>query len=185
MIKGEEREYNTQRTCGLWLLYIGVIILISSLIGGDLLIQPFILGIGYFIGFLVIYILPYVNRKLAYGKSTKFQDKMDNLSILLNVILCTACGLVIGFNDLRIFWLSIFIAVGVHFFGFYFSQGKVMILLGILTILNGFAGLLLVSAPFIIFAIIDGSLKFIIGLKMLNMKPRVNVISDQNSTMLL
>ncbi|WP_338151908.1 DUF6609 family protein [Mesobacillus campisalis] len=177
-IKGEEREYNTQRTCGLWLLYIGVMIILSSLVGGDLLIQPFILGIGYFIGFFVIFILPYVNRKLAYGKNTKFQDTMDNLSIVLNVLLCTACGLIIGFNDLRTFWLSIFIAVGVHFFGFYFSQGKVMILLGVLTIVNGFVGLLLVSAPFIFFAIIDGCLKFLFGLKMLNMKRIVTVISE-------
>ncbi|WP_121614277.1 DUF6609 family protein [Mesobacillus foraminis] len=177
-IQGEVREYNTQRTCGLWLLYIGVIIILSSLVGGDLLIQPFILGIGYFIGFFVIFILPYVNRKLAYGKNTKFQDTMDNFSIVLNVLLCTACGLIIGFNDLRIFWLSIFIAVGVHFFGFYFSQGKVMIILGMLTIVNGFIGFFLASAPFIFFAIIDGCLKLLFGLKMLNMKRVVNIISE-------
>ena len=89
---GEERPYNTQRLCGLWLLYIGLLIALSSFFGGDLLIHPVMLGIGYFIGFIAVYILPYANQKLAFGKSTKFQDAMDNFSIALNVVLCTACA---------------------------------------------------------------------------------------------
>ena len=43
----ENREYNTQRTCGVWLVYIGVIIIVSAISGGELLIQPFILGVGF------------------------------------------------------------------------------------------------------------------------------------------
>ncbi len=156
-------------------MYIGLIIIISSLIGRDLLIQPYLFGIGYFVGFILILCLPFVNRKLAYGKSTKFQDNMDNVSILLNVVLCTASGLIIGFNDLRLFWLCIFIVVGIHFFGFYFSQGKIMLLLGFLTVLNGVIALFLNSVPFLIFAMIDGSLKLIVGLIMLNMKRTTHV----------
>ncbi|MFP7486964.1 DUF6609 family protein [Priestia filamentosa] len=175
-------EFNTQRTCGLWLIYIGFIIIFSALVGDHLLIQPFILGIGYFIGFLSIFVLPFVNQKLAFGKNTKFQDRMDNLSTVLNVLLCTACGLLIGFDDLRLFWLSIFIAVGIHFFGFYFSQGKMMILLGILTIINGVIGILLISIPFILFALIDGILKLLIGLKMITIKRTVNVIPQDSSS---
>lgn len=160
-------EYNTQRTVGVWLVYIGVIIILSAITGADLFIQPFIMGFGYFIGYFLIFGLPYVNKKLAYGKNSKFQEKMDNYSVLLTIILCTLIGLVIGFEDLRLLWLCIFIVIGIHFFGFYFSQGKIMLLLGILTIVNSLVGIFLISVPFLLFAAIDGIIKVLIGIKML------------------
>jgi len=166
-------EYNTQRTCGLWLVYIGVIIILSAITGAGLYIQPFIFGFGYLVGFILILGLPYVNQKLAYGKNSKFQDRMENVSIILNVVLCTFCGIFIGVSDLRLFWLVIFIVVGIHFFGFYFSQGKLMLLLGILTIVNSLIGILLVNVPFILFAVIDGIIKLMIGFKMLLMRRQV------------
>ena len=175
-----ERPYHTQRICGLWLTYIGSLIVLASFWGGDLLIHPVILGVGYFVGFFAIYVLPYANQKLAFGKSTKFQDTMDTFSIVLNVLLCTACGLIIGFDDLRLFWLSIFIAVGVHFFGFYFSQGRLLIFLGILTIINGLTGLLLTTVPFIFFALMDGFLKLLFGIKLMVAKQCVHA-SSQNT----
>ncbi|MGD6801910.1 DUF6609 family protein [Rossellomorea aquimaris] len=178
----QEREYNTQRTCGVWLVYIGALIILSALAGGDLLIQPFLLGFGYFAGFVLILGLPFVNRKLAYGKNSKFQDSIDNFSVVLNVVLCTACGLIIGFEDLRLLWCSIFIAVGIHFFGFYFSQGKRMVLLGILTVLNGVLGLILISIPFIIFALIDGLLKLLIGVKMMSKRKEAAIQEPDKNT---
>lgn len=168
------REYNTQRTVGVWLVYIGVIIILSGITGDDLFIQPFIMGFGYFIGYFLIFGLPFVNKKLSYGKNSKFQDKMDNISVIFAIILCTFCGLVIGFDDLRLLWLCIFIVIGIHFFGFYFSQGKLMLLLGALTILNSLIGILLISVPFLLFAVIDGILKIILGFIMLFMKRQLN-----------
>ncbi|MGM0845693.1 MAG: DUF6609 family protein [Bacillota bacterium] len=182
ILSGEKREYPSQRTCGVWLIYIGSLIIISALAAGELLIQPFLLGFGYFAGFVFILVLPFVNRKLAFGKNTKFQDKMDNLSVAGNVLLCTACGLIIGFENLRLLWLCIFIAVGIHFFGFYFSQGKLMLLLGFLTILNGIMGLLMISIPFIVFALIDGGLKLLVGIKMASMKQAGAVLAVKNRT---
>ncbi|MDN4494405.1 DUF6609 family protein [Ureibacillus aquaedulcis] len=181
-LNAERSGFNTQRTCGVWLIYIGLVIIISALVGSDLLIQPFILGVGYFIGFIGILVLPYVNRKLAFGENTKFQDRMDNVSVVVNVLLCTACGMIIGFEDLRLLWLSIFIAVGIHFFGFYFSQGKLMIILGILTIINRTIGIMLISVPFIFFALIDGILKLLIGFKMVTIKRTVDVITEESSS---
>lgn len=168
------RKYNTQRTVGVWLVYIGVIIILSALMGDDLLIQPFTMGFGYFIGYFLIFGLPYVNNKLAYGKNSRLQDKMDNYSIIFTIILCTISGLVIGFDDLRLLWLCIFIIIGIHFFGFYFSQGNLMIILGVLTILNSLIGILLISIPFLLFAVIDGIIKIIIGIKMLLMRSQLN-----------
>ncbi|PIC63467.1 hypothetical protein CSV79_11775 [Sporosarcina sp. P13] len=167
-------EYNNQRVVGVWLVYIGVIIIFSAIIGGDLFIQPFIMGFGYFIGYFLIFGLPYVNRKLSYGKNSKFQDKMDNYSIIFTIILCTVIGLVIGIDDLRFLWLCILVVIGIHFFGFYFSQGKLMLILGILTIVNSLVGIFLLSVPFLLFAAIDGSIKVIIGVNMLCMRRQLN-----------
>lgn len=167
-------EYNTQRTCGLWLGYIGLIIILSAITGGELFIQPYLIGLGYFIGYFVIFVFPYVNQKFSYGKNSKFQDRMDNIAVILNIILCTFCGLFIGFSDLRLLWLCIFIAVGIHFFGFYFSQGKVMLLLGAITILNSFIGLFLTSIPFVVFAVIDGIVKISFGVRMMLMKQQLH-----------
>lgn len=174
-LKGEillkkAHRYNTQRTCGVWLIYIGVIIIASALTGGEFLIQPAVLGFGFLIGYIIIFVLPFVNRKLAYGQNTKFQGRMDNMSVLVNVILCTLCGLLIGFENPRVVWLAILIAVGIHFIGFYFSQGRLMILLAVLTIINGALGLALTAVPFLVFAIIDGSIKIVIGSRMLSLK---------------
>ncbi|MFD1849745.1 DUF6609 family protein [Oceanobacillus bengalensis] len=177
--KKVKKEYNTQRTVGVWLVYIGVIIFISAITGGNLFIQPFIMGIGFFIGFFLIFGLPFVNNKLSYGMNSKFQDRMDNISIAVTIILCTLCGLVIGFDDLRLLWLSIFIVIGIHFFGFYFSQGKIMLLLGTLTALNSLAGILLVSVPFLLFAGIDAIIKIIFGFKMIFAKHQLRS-SDLN-----
>lgn len=163
-------EYNTQRTVGVWLIYIGIIILISAITGGDLFIQPYIMGFGYFIGFFLILGLPYVNKKLAYGKNSKFQDRMDNISVVVTILLCILCGLVIGVEDLRLLWLSILFIIGIHFAGFYFSQGKLILYLGGLTALNALVGILFTNIPFLLIAIIDALVKVIFGFKMLFMK---------------
>lgn len=164
-------KYNTQRTCGVWLIYIGAIIIVSAISGGDLSIQPFVLGFGGFFGYLIIFMLPYINRKLAYGKNSKFQDKIDNINVIITIILCTLCGMFIGFENSRLVWLSILIVIGIHFFAFYFSQGKWMIVLGILAITNGVLGIIFFNIPFLVFASIDGLIKIVIGIKMLFMKP--------------
>lgn len=164
------REYNTQRTVGVWLVYIGVVIILSAITGGDLFIQPFVLGIGYMIGYFLIFGLPFVNRKLSYGKNTKFQDQMDNLSIVITIILCTISGIIIGFENLRLLWLCILIIIGIHFFCFYFSQGKLMLLLGGLTAINALVGIYFWDVPFILFAVIDGAIKVFFGVIMLLMR---------------
>ncbi len=49
--EGREREYNTQRTVGVWLVYVGVIIIVSAIMGGDLFIHPFYYGVWLFYWF--------------------------------------------------------------------------------------------------------------------------------------
>lgn len=170
MERNIKKEYNTQRTVGVWLIYIGILIFIAAITGNERFIQPYIMGIGFFVGYFFIFGLPFVNNKLSYGKNSKFQDRMDNISVVANMILCTLCGLFIGFDDLRLLWLSIFFVVGLHFCGFYFSQGPIMLVLGGLTALNAALGILLVNVPFLLLAGMDSVLKIMFGIKMVLMK---------------
>lgn len=177
-MENKRNKYPTQRTSGVWLVYIGLIIILATAVGGDLLVQPYVIGIGYALGFFFILALPFVNRRLAYGENTKFQERFDNLAIVLNFVLCTLCGLYIGFSDLRLLWLCLFIAIGVHFVLFYFSQGGWMLVLAALTTANAALGLILTDVPFFIFAVVDGTLKIGVGIKLLSQK---NIVFETKS----
>lgn len=130
-------RYNTQRVSGVWFIYIGINVTISAIFGGHSIFNPYIFAFGFVTGYFLTFDLPFVNNKLAYGKNTKFQDRMDNLTIVISLILVTLCGIFIGFEDLRFLWLTAFIVMGFHFIGFYFSQGKIVLILGGLITLSG------------------------------------------------
>lgn len=85
--KGEVLAFNAKRPCGLWFCVIGVVIMVATLLAGEMMINPFIFGVGYAIGFLVSFSKK-VNEKLQAGVQSKFQDKMRNLAILLCLCLC-------------------------------------------------------------------------------------------------
>ena len=44
--KGEIREYNDKRCCGLWFIIIGVVIIVSAIFGGEQKIHPIIFTVG-------------------------------------------------------------------------------------------------------------------------------------------
>lgn len=169
-VQTKHRSYNTQRVVGVWFLYIGVIVVLSSVFAGDFIFHPYIFGVGFIVGYVTIFGLPVVSKKLAYGKNTKFQDNMDNLSIGVSLILMTLCGTLIGFENLRLLWLAVFTILGFHLMGFYFSQGPIVLLMGALVATNGVLGLSLSLVPFVLFAIVDGFLKIGFGIYMISRK---------------
>lgn len=57
-----------------------------------------------------------------------------------------------------------------------------MVLLGILTVLNGVLGLILISSPFIFFALIDGLLKLLIGVKMMSKRKEAAIQEPDKNT---
>ena len=74
--KGEIREYNDKRCCGLWFIIIGVVIIVSAIFGGEQKIHPIIFTVGFIVGFYLSVINKKVVTKLSYGKSSKFQNNM-------------------------------------------------------------------------------------------------------------
>lgn len=156
-------RYVSQRLCGLWLMYIGVIVMLAVWFSGSDLLNVVLLGIGYVIGYVLIFMLPYASRRLVIGKSDRFQDIWDNISLGFMVIGCTLVGMLVGFDDVRLAWLLIFLVVGIHFIGFYFSQGMSMVVLGVLTIVLIVIGLLFSELSFGFVMVLDGLLKFGFG----------------------
>ena len=90
--KGEKLEFLNKRIVGLWLIWIGVVIIIATIVGGEFLVHPVVFGGGYFTGFLFILRNKYLRKKLSFGPLSKFQSKVGNLSIvLLFVLIISIC----------------------------------------------------------------------------------------------
>ncbi|MEG0169908.1 DUF6609 family protein [Anaerorhabdus sp.] len=176
--KNEIREYNDKRCCGLWFIIIGVVILISTIFGGEQKIQPAIFTIGFAIGFYISVINKKVVEKLSYGKSSKFQNNMAVFSIVvLFPLMFTLSGPYFQTQNWRMIWLGSFLAVGLHFIPFYFVHGISMIAIAILCSANALIGMFFPTIPFIVLAFIDGFIKIGFGVYLLFLsKPTKTVV---------
>lgn len=67
----------------------------------------------------------------------------------------------------RMIWLGAFLAVGLHFFPFYFVHGVSMIGIAILCSANAVIGMFVPTIPFIVLALIDGIIKIGFGIYLL------------------
>lgn len=166
--KNEVREYNDKRRCGLWFLIIGVVIIIAAIFGREQKINPIIFTIGFLIGFYISGINKKVMLKLSWGASSKFQKNMDTFSvIILFPLMFILAGPFFPSQNWRMIWLSAFLAVGLHFFPFYFVHGISMIGIAILSTANALLGMFLPEVPFIAFAFSDGIIKIGFGIYLL------------------
>ena len=66
---GEVYDYATKKTCGIWFAIIGLVIIVSSLLGYDLCVNPIIFVVGYGIGFY----LCYGNKKIIFNRLASSQ----------------------------------------------------------------------------------------------------------------
>ena len=161
--KNEVLAFNDKRICGLWFLIIGVTIALGTAFGGDMMINPFILGIGYGVG-MVFSFNPIVAKKLSLGPSSSFQNKMATLAIVaMFVLMFFIAGPFFSSENFRMTWLGTLLAVGLHFFIFYFVHGKSMIYIGVLCSLCAVLGMVLTGVPFVFFGVADGVIKVSFG----------------------
>lgn len=166
--KSEVLVYNDKRCCGLWFLIVGVVIIIASIFGGEQKVNMSIFTIGFIGGFYISIINKRVVSKLSYGGSSKFQNNVANFSIaLLFPLMFLFAGSFFPTQNWRMIWLGTFLSVGLHFFPFYFVHGKSMIAIAILCSVNAILGMLLPSVPFILFALLDGTIKISFGIYLL------------------
>ena len=153
---------------------IGETIAIATLAGGVFLVKPFAFIAGYGIGFYIANINKTVHTKLATGGGTLFQNRVENIAVVLLFVLmfCIAGPFFIGMNW-RMIWLGAFLATGLHFFVFYFVHGTSLLFIGVFTSITALVGMA-TATPFIYLGLIDGFIKIGFGMYLLFLsKPSV------------
>lgn len=161
-------EFNSKRLCGLWLLIIGMMIILATVIGGDFVLNPIVFTIGFGIGFYLTNFNKTIEAKLTDGVSTRFQEKMAKIGLFsLFPLMFIFGGSFIPSGDWRMVWLGTFLATGIHFLPFYFVHGKAMIYLSILTSVLAIIGMFSNEIPFLYFGLADGTIKTVFGVYLL------------------
>ena len=163
--KEEKLEFNHKKSCGLWLIVVGLVIALATLIGGKQIINMQVFSFGYIISFLSMNMNKKLINKLSTGNSTKFQNKVSLYSvILLFILMFLLGGPFFATENWRLIWLGALMATAIHFFPFYFVHGKSMILLGIVCSMNIAIGYIYSDMSLSIIAYIDALIKLLFGL---------------------
>ena len=163
--KEEKLEFNHNKSCGLWLIVVGLVIALATLIGGKQIINMQVFSFGYIISFLSINMNKKLINKLSTGNSTKFQNKVSLYSvILLFILMFLLGGPFFATENWRLIWLGALMATAIHFIPFYFVHGKSMILLGIVCSINIAIGYIYSDMSLSIIAYIDALIKLLFGL---------------------
>lgn len=157
-------EFNNKRQCGLWLMVIGGVLILSVIFGGHFLVNPFIFLIGYYAAFFGINMNKKVREKLSEGSISKFQIKMIWFSIAaLFVLMFFMAGFFIPGWNWRMIWLGVLMATALHFFLWFFIHGKSMIALGAVCVLIAGAGYLVPTIPLTAIYFSDAAAKILCG----------------------
>ena len=165
--KVKELEFNNKRSCGLWLILVGAVLMISMAFGGKFLINPITFLLGYYVSFYIANINKKVRQKLSQGKASKFQIKMIYISIgfMFFMMFCIA-GPHIPALNWRLIWLGVNLATALHFGGFYFVHGKSMIFLGFICTALAICGYVMPELT-LVFLLLDAVAKLLFGAWML------------------
>lgn len=163
----ETLEFNNKKQCGLWLMLIGAVMIVSVIFGGDFLVNPFIFLIGYYACFFCVNANKKLRAKLSQGGISKFQIRMIYISIaaLFVLMFCIAGPFIPGWHWRQI-WLGVLLATGIHFFLWFFVHGWSMVVLGGICTVISVVGYLLPGIPVYAVCIADAAAKLICGVYM-------------------
>ena len=157
-------EFNNKRQCGLWLMLIGIVLIISVILGGQFLVNPFIFLAGYYACFFSVNVNKKVRMKLSQGSISKFQIKMIYISIVaLFLLMFCIAGLFIPGWHWRQIWLGVLLATAIHFFMWFFIHSYSMVVLGVICTIIAAAGYVFTDIPISIICVIDAITKLICG----------------------
>ena len=107
-------EFNNKKQCGLWLMSIGAVLIISAAFGGKFLVNPFIFLAGYYACFFAVNVNKKVREKLSQGSISKFQIKMiyASLAALFLLMFGIAGPFIPGWHWRQI-WLGVLLATAI------------------------------------------------------------------------
>ena len=160
----EVLEFNHKKQCGLWLMLIGVVLIVSAVFGGSFLINPFIFLFGYYACFFGVNVNKKLRNKLSQGGISKFQIKMIYISIAaLFVLMFVIAGSFIPGWHWRQIWLGVLLATAIHFLLWFFVHGWSMVMLGIVCIVISVIGYVFVNIPLLWIFLADATVKIAFG----------------------
>ena len=160
-------EFNHKRLCGLWLMCISGVLVLSVISGGQFLVNPFVFLIGYYACFFGINMNKNVREKLSQGSISKFQIKMIWFSIAaLFLLMFFIAGPFIPGWHWRQIWLGVLLATALHFFVWAVIHGKSMIVLGVICSLIAAVGYIFGDIPVWAVYTADAAAKMICGVYM-------------------
>lgn len=161
----ETLEFNNKKQCGLWLMLIGVILIVSVLFGGKFLVNPFIFLIGYYACFFGVNVNKKVRASLSQGGISKFQIKMIYISIaaLFLLMFCIAGPFIPGWHWRQI-WLGVLLATAIHFLFWFIIHGWSMVVLSAVCIIITVMGYIFPNIPIGVICIMDAVAKLICGI---------------------
>ena len=87
-LKKEILEFNHKKQCGLWLILIGIVLIISIICGGKFFVNPFVFLIGYYACFFGVNVNKRVREKLSQGNISKYDLFFDCCIIHIDVLYC-------------------------------------------------------------------------------------------------
>jgi hypothetical protein len=148
------------RSGGLFVLFVGLGIVAGAMLGENHLLAPLIVG-----ACLALIAQSIFRGRLVQplGTPTRVQIVALISAIVLEIILTGVIAYAFHFRQSRSFWMWILLVVGSHFLIIAIAQGRMLLLLGVLCIVNALIGLWVPNVPLLIFWLIDGLLKIIVG----------------------
>jgi hypothetical protein len=166
--KEEKLRFLSKRLGGVWLIWIGLVLIVSIHMGGDQLVHQTVFVFGYGVGLFVLFGVKPVRKLLSYGAPSLFQRKVTYLSIILMFILMFFLGgPYYAAMDYRMIWLGALMAVAIHFIPFTFVHGKTMFVLSLLLILVLGIGYANPTIPFSIIGYVDAAIKISFGIALM------------------
>lgn len=154
------------RITGIWLVLIGTVVVLATLVGGRYELNPFIFMVGYGISLYITEFNSFVkNKYILNGKLNTLQKKMAKYGdISLFPLMFVLGGSFIPSGDWRMVWLGTLLATGIHFLMFIPVHGPVMTYLSLICTILAITGIIFKEIPFMTIGFIDGILKIIVGL---------------------
>ncbi|MBV1756459.1 MAG: hypothetical protein KMY55_01325 [Dethiosulfatibacter sp.] len=154
------------RVIGIWLILIGSVIVLATVVGGTFELNPFVFMGGYGLSLYITEFNPILKRKYTLeGELNTQQKKMSKYGdISLFPLMFIMGGSFIPSGDWRMVWLGTLIATGIHFLLFIPVHGRSMLYLSALCTILPIIGIVFRDIPFLVFGILDGVVKIGFGL---------------------
>lgn len=171
----EKLTFLNKGRCGMWLIWIGAVIILGTIIGGSNCLNPMVFGVGYSFGMFMMLKSKFVKKHFSLGENSKFQNKISGISILLMFVLMSLIsGRYFATYNYRMIWLGALLATAIHFIPFSIVHGKLLLVLSIPLAINALVGMLEPSASFYYFGIIDGIIKILFGIMLIKTRKTIS-----------